>query len=209
MYLKRKAMPRTWPIPRKGTAYVIKSSEKTLPLIVILRDILKIVRTKKETKRIMNDNEAFVDGKARKEIGYSAGIFSIISLPRIKKFYRVEMEKDKLRVHEIKEADSNLKPCKIIGKKTLKGKTQQFNLNDGRNLLSNEKFKVNGSLLIRLKDNKITKHLPLEKGASVLVIGGKNMGSSGKITEVSEKIKIRSDEKILNISLKNIYVVEK
>jgi small subunit ribosomal protein S4e len=209
MYLKRKAMPRTWPIPRKGSTYVVKASEKTIPLIIVLRDILGLVKTKKEARNLMIASEVIVDTKPRKEINYAVSLFSVMSLPKIKKFYRIELNKDKLAVNEIKEDESNFKICKIIGKKTLKGGLQQINLVDGRNILSKEKLNVNDSVLISLKDNKIVKSLPTEKGASVIIVGGKNMGSTGKITEVDKKISVKSKDKILNILPKNIYVVEK
>ena len=75
--------------------------------------------------------------------------------------------------------------------------------------MSKEKLRINDSVLINLKDNKIVKSLPTEKGANVIIVGGKNMGSTGKITEVGEKISVKSKDKILNILPKNIYVVEK
>lgn len=209
MYLKRKAMPRTWPIPRKGSTYVVKASEKTIPLIIVLRDILGFVKTKKEARNLMNASEVIVDTRPRKEINYAISLFSVVSLPKIKKFYRIELNKDKLAVNEIKENESGFKVCKIIGKKTLKNGLQQINLIDGRNILSKEKLKINDSVLISLKDNKIIKSLPTEKGANVIIVCGKNMGSTGKITEVGEKISVKSKDKILNILPKNIYVVEK
>jgi small subunit ribosomal protein S4e len=209
MYLKRKAMPKTWPIPRKGSTYVVKASEKTIPLIIVLRDILEFVKTKKEAKNLINASEIIVDTKPRKEINYAVSLFSVISIPKIKKFYRVELKKDKLAINEIKEDGSGFKICKIIGKRILKGGMQQINLIDGRNVLSKEKLNVNDSVLINLKDNKIVKSLPIEKGASVIIVGGKNMGKTGKITEVNEKISVKSEDKILNILPKNIYVVEK
>jgi len=209
MYLKRKAMPRSWPIPRKGTAYVVKGSERTMPLLTIIRDLLGVVKTKKEAKNLMNASEIFVDSMPRKEVAYAVNLFSVVSLPKIKKFYRLELNKDKLAIVEIKEKESEIKPCKIIGKKTLKGNKQQINLIDGRNVLSNEKMKVNDSVLINLRENKIVKYLPLEKGAAVIIIGGKNIGSAGKISEIGKKITVKSGEKMLTILPKNIYVIEK
>lgn len=209
MYMKRKAMPKSWPIPRKGTAYVIKSSERTMPLLVIIRDILGIVKTRKEGKILLNGSEIVVDGKTRKEISYPVGLFSVMGLPKIKKYYKVDLVKNKFAVKEIKEDAANSRPFKIIGKKILKGNKQQINLNDGRNLISKEKMKINDSVLISLKDNKILKYLPIEKGANVYIIGGKNIGMRGKITEVGEKIIVKSDEKMLSILPKNIFVVEK
>ena len=53
-HLKRQVVPKSWPVPRKGTAYVIRPSfspHKGLPLLVVLRDMLDVVKNRKEVKR--------------------------------------------------------------------------------------------------------------------------------------------------------------
>ena len=55
MHLKRQFVPKKWPIYRKGTKYIVRPNSDIntgLPILVVLRDLLKIVQNKKETKRI-------------------------------------------------------------------------------------------------------------------------------------------------------------
>ena len=53
MHLKRQKIPKKWPVPRKGTTYVVKPSfnlKHGIPILVILRDILGLAQNKKEVK---------------------------------------------------------------------------------------------------------------------------------------------------------------
>ena len=78
-HLKRLDMPKTWQIKRKGIAYVARPKpgphnfKLGLPLTVMLRDIMKIAKTKRDVKNILNNNEVLVDGVRRKEgnFGYT------------------------------------------------------------------------------------------------------------------------------------------
>ena len=56
-HLKRQKIPKTWPIYRKGTKYIAMPTHNisnSIPLLVILRDILKIAKNRKEVKRAIN-----------------------------------------------------------------------------------------------------------------------------------------------------------
>ena len=49
MHLKRIAMPKNWPLPRKGKKKFVPYGKNAIPLLVIVRDMLKITHTKKST----------------------------------------------------------------------------------------------------------------------------------------------------------------
>jgi len=212
-HLKRMAMPRSWPLPRKGSKYVAKllPGKKigyALPIIVILRDILKMAATKKEVKKILFAKEVLVDNKIVKDMSFPVGLFDIIALPKISKYYRMGFsKKGKLKIEEIKENESYMKPCKIIGKKMLKKGKMQINLYDGKNFLYKE-GKVNDSVIVDLKQNKIVKHLPLKEGFSVYVMGGKYIGVKGKVVKREGNFVTIKDSKQIKIAVSNIFVIE-
>ena len=57
MHLKRQEAPKNWPVFRKGTKYVVRSEfdiQKGIPILIILRDMLKIAQNRKEAKRIIH-----------------------------------------------------------------------------------------------------------------------------------------------------------
>ena len=214
-HVKRLSSPRTWPVPRKGTKYLTsplpgKSKELSLPLTLVLREMLKIASTKKEVKSMIHAKEVLVNGKVSSDDKSSIGIFDIISLPKTNKNYKLIInEKRKLGLEEIKESETKTSARKVIGKTSLDGNKLQLNLFNGWNTVSDMKVKVNDSLILDLSKGKVLKHLPLKEGAKVQVVGGSHLGKKGsvdKITELQADVKIGGN--IFQIKKENLYVVD-
>ena len=191
MKLKRLLAPKFWRIARKHFTWAISPIPgphrkfECIPLGVILRDILKLAETRKEAKKIVKRGEILVDQRVRKEIGFPVGVFDTISIPRIKKHYRVVPFSNGLKLVEIDENESKVKVCKIVNKSKVKKGKIQLHLNDGRNILLEENgFKTGDSLLIELPSQKILKHIKLEKGNLAMVVKGSNIGKIVRIKEI-------------------------
>jgi len=61
MHLKRQKIPNSWPIERKGTKYIVRPSngiKNSIPLLILMRDMLKIATTRKEVKTSINLKKA-------------------------------------------------------------------------------------------------------------------------------------------------------
>jgi small subunit ribosomal protein S4e len=154
-------------------------------LQILVRDIFRIAETGKEAKKIITAGEIFVDGKARKDAGYPVGLFDVISVPKLKKFYRVVPAPSGLEVVEISEKESKQKIVRIENKKTLSAKKIQLNLHDSKNILvENDVYKTGDCLAIEIPSLKILEHLPLRKGAKGIVVRGRNAGREGKVKEI-------------------------
>ena len=60
-HLKRLAMPRSWPLPRKTTIWVTRplpgahGLERCMPLTIVIRDVLGYARSAREVRRILNE----------------------------------------------------------------------------------------------------------------------------------------------------------
>jgi len=192
-HLKRIASPRTWLIERKALVFVTRpkpgahSLEYGLPLGMIIRDALKLSSTMSEVKKLLNNNEVLIDGKRRKDHRFIVGLFDVITIPSIKKYCRIVLDKKgRVIVTEIPEKESNIKPCKIVNKTVLpKGKIQ-FNLHDGKNIIVDQKAKVGDSLILELPSLKIQKVIPLKPGVSVFLIGGRLSGNLGVLKEIKD-----------------------
>jgi len=186
MHLKRKAIPKFWPVQRTGTKYLAVSDHEknsSIPLVVALRDVLKVIKNKKELKMLLNEKKVTINGKIIGEVNYPICLFDSIGFPSIKKYYRASIKDKKMDFQEISEKESTAKVYKIIGKKVLPNKKQQLNLTNGKNLLSAEKANV-GDFLIVTNENKIQKVISLKKDAEAIAIKGKHMGKEGKIKEL-------------------------
>ena len=217
-HMKRQSMPKTWPLARKGTTFVVKPLANVsmgVPILVALRDILKITANRQETKRALKEENIMLNGKLAKEDKQSVLIFDVITIIPSKKNYRLVIgEKGKFKFEETKEAEAHKKVAKIIGKKLLKKGQMQINLMGGNNVLSKPDFKgkVNDSVSINLKDSKIDKVLELKNKSKFLVLQGRHAGETLKADKISEDRKIvevsTEDNKTHNIPTKFIMVLE-
>ena len=217
MYRKRNNIGSFWPVPKKGTKYVAMSTHnqnESIPLVVIARDILKLVRNKKELKKILNQKDIMINQKEIREVNYPVSILDIITFKNMNKSYRAELSKKKKMIFlEVKDKEAYKKIYKINNKTVLNKNKIQLNLMHGRTIMSDQKAKTGDSAVINLKDNKLEKIIPLEKGRKVFVIFGKHAGFYGKIEEIVERgskkvAKLSSENQRLNVWTKNLIAIE-
>lgn len=215
-YLKRQKAPKSWPIPRKGTTYIVSPHsgiKKGLPLLILLRDILKIAKNKNEVKKAIKLKAIILNGKEVTEERSLVSLFDIVSIIPSNKYYRLILsEKGKFCLEEINENESAKKISKIIGKKVIKGNKMQINLMDGRNILSNTKIKVNDSAVVSFKENKIEKIIPLEEREKAFIFAGKHSGEKGIIKKIIPEKKMAEVDvngKEIKVLIKQLIVIEK
>lgn len=216
MHLKRQTISKLWPVPRKArTTYVVKpnfSEDKGLPVLVVLRDILKVAANRKEVKQIIHEKNLLVNMHPVVDDKNSVVLFDTLTFVPTKKSFRLEFSKNgKFDLVEIKENEAGKKISKITNKKILRGKKIQLNFGDGRNILSNEKCLVNDSVILNLQNKKVEKILPMKEKAKVLVLEGKHTGETGVIEEIlSDKkmAKIKTSENNISVLIKQLIVIE-
>jgi small subunit ribosomal protein S4e len=171
--------------------------ELSLPLLLLLRDIIKIARTTAEVKEIINNQKITVDNKRVTELKYGVGLFDVIGIEALKKYYRVILAEDGvLSAVEIPENEINLKPLSVAAKKmTAKGKLQ-ITLLDGSCVLLQKDvantISVGDSVLYNCTEKKIADVFKYDAGNYVCVIEGKNIGSHGVIESVANDIIVLS-----------------
>ena len=214
-HLSRQEKPRKWPIEKKGTTYLVSPNSNIddgMPLLTILRDVLKLADNRKEVKAMIHERQVLVNEKPAIDEKNSVLFFDTMKIIPIKKNYRMELtENGKFKLNEIRENETSKKITKVVNKKILKGKKTQLNFFDGRNILSNEKCNMNDSVVINLKENKIEKVLPLKEKATVIVFAGKHAGKTGVIEklDLEDKVaQIKHDDKEINILIKQLMVIE-
>ena len=217
LYMKRLAMPKTWPLPKKGCKYVMKplagkSLNFCMPATIILRELLGVAKTSKEVKQIMQDKGILVNNKVINDKAYPIAFFDIVSLPKISKFYRINLnENGRLCLEEITEKNAFKKYYKIISKTALKKNRIQINFQDG-NLIAEKNFagKVNDCVVMDTQNKKIIKILPFEEKQFVIITGGKHVGDRGIIEKIENNaITIRAESGKLKTIKKNLFICEK
>ncbi len=206
-HLKRQAIPRTWPIARKGTAYLVNPKSDIndgVPMLIALRDMLKLARNRKEVKKAIQEKKILINNFPAKGDKQGLTLFDKITITPLNKTYSLMLNKlGKYCLEEDK--DPTKKVAKIINKTQLRNKKIQINLNDGNNFLSEEKCKTNDSVIIDWEKKKITKIIPLKEGAKIVIFAGKHTGEFGILKNID------SDKKMVEAEIegKNIRVLIK
>jgi small subunit ribosomal protein S4e len=216
MYTTRSEMPNEWPLKRKGTKYIATASHskrKSVPILFVLRDFLRIAKTKREACKILFSGEVIVNSRIIKDINFPIQIGDAVSIKKIEKHYLLSLENKKFKLVEISGKDSGKKIIKVIGKKILSGKKVQLNLRDGRNIISENNVNAGDSIVLNFENNKIEKILPLKDGAEIEIIGGKYAGEKGNLKEVQLRKRgkayiIKTKDREIELSIELIKVSE-
>ncbi|MBS3781731.1 MAG: 30S ribosomal protein S4e [Candidatus Thermoplasmatota archaeon] len=181
-----------WGIPTKESYWAPSSTpgphsaDRSIPLVVILRDILKYTETSKEAEHILAERKVEVDGKITTDKNRPIGLMDVISIPDISENYRVLFDqKGKFRLLPIDKDQAEWKLVKIKDKTTLKDGITQYNLHDGTNIRSENgsKYNTKDVLKVQLPSRKILDAFQFGEGQMALVTGGNHIGELGTIEE--------------------------
>jgi small subunit ribosomal protein S4e len=200
-HLKRKPAPKMWPIHRKEAVWTVlpkpgtHSLSRSLPLTLIVRDMLGFAQTGKEAKKIISHGKIMVDGKVRTDERFLVGLMDVVSVVDAKKSYRVLPSKKGLFLSPIKSDEAAYKLYRIEDKTVVKGGQVQLDLHDGTNFLNvddkqtpeKDVYQTLDVLKLSVPDRELLEHTKMAVGANALVIGGKNMGKRGKVTTIEKK----------------------
>ena len=94
-HLKRLPAPRSWTIPRKTDFWVVKPSpgphpiDTSVPLGLILRDMLKVCANAREARHILNGRGVLVDGRAVTDPKFPVGLMDVLTFAATKAHYRM------------------------------------------------------------------------------------------------------------------------
>ena len=214
-HLKRYKAPKSWPIHPKEDTWTVKPSagshsiEDSIPLTLVIRDILKLADNSREAKRIINSGNVLVDGKVVKDYKFPVGFMDIVDIPKTGESYRVLLDrKSRLQLDLIE--DNTLKLSKIVNKSTIKGGKTQLNFHDGKNLIVDEDvYSVGDVISLKVPENEINEIYPLKEGAIVLVTGGKHTGELGTVSEIIENKSSNPNTIIIENSAKEEFLTLK
>lgn len=184
-HIKRMAAPNRWALPRKTSHWVSKPSpgphgtEEAMPLLSVVRDMLKLCDNSREARFIIGSRGISVDGKVVTDYKFPVGLMDVVTLTKTKKYYRMLVDyKNKLRLVPIEESEKDWKLARIDNKKSQPKGMVQLNLHDGRCiLLPKDQYRTGDVLKLELPSQKVMKAFKLEKGSIALLIGGSHPGS--------------------------------
>ena len=217
-HLKRKPAPKFWPIHRKEAVWTVKPKpgphplSRCIPLALVVRDILKLAKTRKEAKTIISQGKIKVNGKIQREELFPVGLMDVISIPEIEKAYRILPSEKGLFLHSIGMDEAEFKLCRIEDKTVVRGGHIQLNIHDGTITLirvenpkkpEEDVYQTLDTLKLSIPDLEVIGHMKLTVGASAIFVGGKNIGKYGKITAIEEKPSQKRRDLLITIEEQN------
>lgn len=218
-HMKRLAAPKTWVIARKTSKFIARplpgghKTELSMPLNIIIRDVLHHGETAREAKSIIKNKTILVDGKRVNEERFSVGIMDTLKIQETGEIYRMLINtKGKLALKSISDEDGSQKVCRINRKSTIKGGKTSLGLHDGRTIIadSKEAYAPGDSILLKVPEQKMLAHFKLEKKSIVYLIGGRHKGLSGTVEDISgQKLAVKIGEDVLETLKKFAFVIGK
>ena len=195
-HLKRLNAPDSWHIAKKTKKFITKTAPgphnaNAMPIAVWLRDHMGFARNVKEVRQILHQKDVIVNGRPCSDAKMGIGIFDIISLPKINKFYSILRDKNGRHVSiEIDAEAAKTRLCKIKNKTIIPGGKVQLNMRYGANLLADNTYKSGDTIILSLEPEtrfKIVDHFPFAVGNMAMVTGGRH---SGKVARIVDIVKI-------------------
>ena len=194
-HLKRIAVPSSTGISnRKKHVWIVKPSsgphnrKHAISLGILLREILKVCKTKKESRYVLNSRLIKVDGKVRTDEKFPVGLMDVVSFEGEDKHYVVLIEKHgRLIPVEMEGKETKEKIAKVTKKFTQKKGQLMITLHDGKTLKTDNNVKVGDSVLVSLPDYKVKKILKMDKGSVCFIKGGKHSGMLATVQEIMKE----------------------
>ena len=187
---KRLSAPDSWPIERKTAVFTVRAGAGPhggdgVPLLILLRDVLGYVDSRKEARYALNEGTVLVNGEALTDAERPIGMFDILAFTEREEYYRVfPGEGGRLALTPISADAADSKLAKIMDKRQVSGSDTQLNLHDGRNLVvtdGNEDEYSPGDSIVIDYDDEVIAHFPFEEGALVTAVRGQHAGEIGEL----------------------------
>lgn len=194
-HLKRLAAPGSWRVPAKTKKFVMKTAPgphnaDALPVGVWLREHLGLAQNASEVRKMLHQRDVIVNGRACRDPQMGLGVFDIVSIPKIGKHYRIQLDKRGNYIAVGIPAESaKTRLCRVRGKTTVSGGRVQLNLGFGANILADNSYRTTDSIVVTLGIDgderfQIVDHFPFAEGNVAMIIGGKHSGKVGRIVEI-------------------------
>ncbi|WP_142858294.1 30S ribosomal protein S4e [Salinigranum halophilum] len=190
---KRLSVPNTWPVERKESTWTVKAGagphgEAGVPLLILLRDVLGYVDSKKEARYALNQDSVLVNGVAVSDESRPIGMFDIVAFTQRDEYYRVfPDEGGRLALTPISADAADSRLGKVVRKQQVKGGAFQLTLHDGTNVRVEEgsDYSTNDSVVVDNETKEIVAHFGYEEGALVTAVDGQHAGEIGEVAEIT------------------------
>ncbi len=182
-------------IPRKTNFWSVTPTPAThkkqdsIPMLIVLRDYLKLGDKEREITRILNNNMVRVDGKIVKDRRFPVGFMDVLTIENMDIEYIIMYDlKGKLVAKANSPENKGLKLSKVV-KKTIIGNNKiQLGFHDGKTITTDRKdIHTSDVLLVKVPELEIVDVLKLAEGDKVFITGGSHVGELASIKSIEVK----------------------
>ncbi len=191
---KRLAVPNSWPVERKTETFTVKADagphgEAGVPLLILLRDVLGYVDSRKEARYALNQDSVLVNGDAVSDEARPIGMFDILAFAEREEYYRVfPDEGGRLALTPVDEDAASSRLGRISNKTAVPGGDVQLTLHDGTNVRVDAsdagEYDTKDSIVVDHETKEIVAHFTYEEGALVTAVSGQHAGRVGEIDDI-------------------------
>jgi small subunit ribosomal protein S4e len=143
-----------------------------------------------EATKIVKDKEGMikVDGKIRRDPKFPLGTMDVVSIDRTNEHFRILYDiKGRFQPHRVDAKEGEFKLCKVTQKKIGKTKVPHIVTHDGRTIrFPHPDIQINDSVKFDFKSKSISGVVKFQVGATVMLVGGNNVGRIGNITSIEK-----------------------
>jgi small subunit ribosomal protein S4e len=193
---KRLSVPNSWPVERKEATWTVKAGagphgESGVPLLILLRDVLGYVDSKKEARYALNQDSVLVNGQPVSDESRPIGMFDILAFTQRGEHYRVfPDEGGRLALTPVSADAAESRLGKVVRKQQVKGGAFQLTLHDGTNVRLDDAaeaadYSTNDSVVVDNDTKEIVAHFAYEEGALVTAVDGQHAGEIGEVAEIT------------------------
>jgi small subunit ribosomal protein S4e len=189
---KRLSVPKSWPVERKTETWTVAAGagphgEDGVPLLIVLRDVLGYVDSRKEANYALDQDGVLVNGDTVSDVERPIGMFDIVVFAERDEYYRVfPDEGGRLALTPIAADAADSRLGKVVRKTQMTGGDVQLTLHDGTNVRveADTEYDTRDSLVVDNETKDVVAHFEYEEGALVTAVAGSHAGEIGEIESI-------------------------
>jgi small subunit ribosomal protein S4e len=182
-------------IPRKTNFWSVTPTpathkkEDSIPMLIMLRDYLKLGDKEREITRILNNNMVKVDGKIVKDRRFPLGFMDVLSVETLENEYIILYDrKGKLVARPNAPENKGIKLFEVVKKSIVGTNKIQLGFRDGKTILTDRKdINTSDVLLMKIPDLEIVDVLKMAENDKAFITGGSHIGEVATIKSIEVK----------------------
>ena len=179
----------------------------SVPTVVFLRDMLRIVNNLREAKYAIYNGKVKVNGVKQKSLHHGIGLMDVVELDGVKEIYRMIPKNGiLLKPIIIEDIEKTKKLSKVKSKTTIKNNKTQIGFHDGSSIIDETNVSVGDTCILQIPEQKILEVIKLENGVQGLITKGANAGKIGTVDEIKKGTFILPKRVIITLENKQIEI---